>query len=267
MNRKKIYTYAGVAAVGLMMAAPTYAMGGQGMGVAAGGGNGNGQKGVQNMIDEDNNGIPDGLDDSDGDGIINRDDDDYKKQYLNMQDADDDGVANSIDEDYTPVEDGTNRPGIVGQKQMIQNREQIQNQSDDMASEIQNRVTNRNQNRVNQNDGAFGERVHAIAQEQGRLQKGIADDIGTLQKQSGFKRMLMGVDKDSVESAEDQLARHNERIVQLKEISKSTTNLADKALIDEQVKLMEVTSSRLQKQIEDSSGGFSLFGWALNLFN
>lgn len=260
--------YVGVATMGLMATASVHAIGGQGMGVGAGNGSGNGQKGVQNMIDKDNNGIPDGQEDFDEDGIINRDDDDYEKQYLNMQDADDDGVANSIDEDYTPVEDGTNRPGIVGQKQMIQNREQIQNQSDDMASEIQNRVTNRNQNRVaNQNDGVFGEKVRAIAQEQERLQKGIADDISTLQKQSGFKRMFMGADRDSVESAEDQLVRHDERVVQLKAISETTTDLADKALIDKQIELMESASSRLQKQVADSSGGFSLFGWALNLFN
>jgi len=263
MNKKKIYTYVGIAIVGVMMAAPTYAMRGQGIG------NGNGQKGAQNMIDENGNGIPDGLDDFDGDGIINRDDDDYEKQYLNMQDADDDGVANRIDEDYEPAENGANRPETAGQKQMIQNREQLQNQDvDDMASEVQARVTNRNQNRVaNQNDGMLAEKVRAMVQEQERLQENITDDIRVLQKQSGFKRVFMGADRDSVESAEDQLARYDERTRQLKVLSESTTDLEDKAFIDEQIELMESASSRLQKQIEDSSGGFSLFGWVLNLFN
>ncbi len=259
--------YVGVAAMGVMATTSVQAIGGQGAG--GGMGNGSGQRGIQNMIDEDGNGIADGLDDFDGDGIINRDDDDYEKQYINMQDTDEDGIANRIDEDYEPAENGINRSDTVGQKQMIQNREQIQQQdADDIASEIQNRVTNRNQNRVaNQNDGVFGEKVRAIAQEQERLQKGIADDIATLQKQSGFKRMFVGANKANVQSAEDQLARHEERIVQLKDISASTTDLEDKSLIDEQIELMESAGSRLQKQIADSSGGFSLFGWAMNLFN
>ena len=53
-----------------------------------------------NIVDADWNGIADGQEDDDNDGILNKNDDDYEKTNENMTDADGDGIPNSEDEDY-----------------------------------------------------------------------------------------------------------------------------------------------------------------------
>jgi len=66
------------------------------------------------IVDTNNNGIADGQEDWDNDGILNRDDDDYEKSYTNMRDDDNDGIANKDDEDYVRPQDGTNKPENAG---------------------------------------------------------------------------------------------------------------------------------------------------------
>ena len=72
-----------------------------------GNGSGDGNQSAQKMIDTNDNGIPDGQEDFDEDGITNKDDSDYIKDYVNMQDADGDGIANKDDDDYVAPQDGT----------------------------------------------------------------------------------------------------------------------------------------------------------------
>ena len=67
----------------------------------------------------------------------------------------------------------------------------------------------------------------------------------------------MGADQNNIENAKIRLEQHKEHIVQLKELSKSTTDVEDKAIIDAQVKIMESVTIRLREQINENSGGFS----------
>jgi len=76
----------------------------------------NDQSGSQgsNSVDLNNNGIPDGQEDSDDDGILNKDDEDYEKSYENIKDDDGDGIPNKDDEDYEKPLDGSHKPDNVG---------------------------------------------------------------------------------------------------------------------------------------------------------
>jgi len=51
-------------------------------------------------LDVNENDICDGQEDDDGDGVLNRDEEDFEKQQNNMNDDDGDGIANKDDEDY-----------------------------------------------------------------------------------------------------------------------------------------------------------------------
>ena len=77
---------------------------------AYGQGNGQGKNAQTNFVDTNNNGIADGQEDWDNDGILNKDDEDYEKSYTNMRDDDWDGIPNKDDEDYVRSQDGTNKP-------------------------------------------------------------------------------------------------------------------------------------------------------------
>jgi len=49
------------------------------------------------------------MQDADGDGIPNKDDEDYEKSYVNMKDDDGDGIPNKDDDDYVKPQDGSNK--------------------------------------------------------------------------------------------------------------------------------------------------------------
>lgn len=66
----------------------------------------------QNMVDENENSLPDGQEDFDGDGILNMDDEDYDKTYQNLKDDDGDGIPNKDDADYSAPVDGSGN--VVG---------------------------------------------------------------------------------------------------------------------------------------------------------
>ena len=75
------------------------------------------------IVDTNNNGITDGQEDWDNDGVINRDDPDYEKSYVNAKDDDSDGIPNSQDEDYVRPQDGSGKPANAGQGRLnVQNR-------------------------------------------------------------------------------------------------------------------------------------------------
>ncbi len=59
------------------------------------------------IVDTNVNGIADWLEDYDSDWILNRDDTDFVKTYVNMRDDDWDWIANRDDTDYVRVQDGT----------------------------------------------------------------------------------------------------------------------------------------------------------------
>jgi len=115
-TNKKMLT-AMVAIMMVLFTASVSAMwNGQGQGNWQGRGQWQGQK-LQNwtgdgnsnheIVDTNNNGIADGQEDWDNDGILNKDDEDYEKSNVNMKDDDWDGIPNKDDEDYVKPQDGT----------------------------------------------------------------------------------------------------------------------------------------------------------------
>jgi len=59
------------------------------------------------IVDTNNNWIADWLEDFDWDGILNRDDPDFERTYINMRDDDGDGIPNRLDSDYVRPQDWT----------------------------------------------------------------------------------------------------------------------------------------------------------------
>jgi len=85
-----------------------------------------------NFVDTNNNGIADGQEDWDNDGVLNKDDEDYQKAYVNMRDDDGDGIPNKDDEDYVKPQDGTgnqNRNMRNGSNSGAMNRAWVMNGS------------------------------------------------------------------------------------------------------------------------------------------
>jgi len=114
MNKKNV-TISALALTLMIISSGGYLQASQGDGMGSGAGNQSAQK----MVDKNTNGIPDGQEDFDQDGVLNKDNDDYVKDYVNMQDADGDGISNKDDSDYVAPQDGTGKKmGNVASKQI-----------------------------------------------------------------------------------------------------------------------------------------------------
>ena len=242
---------------------------------AMGPGGGNSGRMGQNMMNED--GVPIGLQDDDGDGIINRDDEDFEKPMLNARDNDEDGVPNRLDEDYAPAKDGTGRPDDVPQgagqmKQMNSGAQQRMNTPAQakQAQETKNQVRQNVRNRAMETNGGNSQmrtQLRTMTQDREQIQQEIADDVAELQKQSKIKKMFVGANSEIVKDAQNKLNAYEQKINTLEQMSENATNPEDKAAIEAQIQQMQTMHAQMEDLVAQNSEGFSLFDWMKSLFN
>lgn len=276
MNQKKyIITVSMIIGLGVLGTQSSWAQGsiGQGNGGMQGQGRG------QNMIDVNKNGIPDGQEDADGDGVLNRDDSDYAKTNANMRDADSDGVSNHDDADYAPVQDGsgrlTNNAPQGAQAGAGQGQQGIHEPGTGLANPELKESRQGTGQGVNVEQKGFRyknpeleSRVAAMQQEQVVAQNLIQKNLQVAGERSELAKFFMGPDYKSLNEVQNRLVQHEEKIQQLRNIETQTTDAADKLLLNEQIKNMEQVSTQLKTALADGNNNvFSLFGWAFKLFN
>jgi hypothetical protein len=265
-NKKKTLALSAVILTSMFVAQSSLAQGtGNQMGAGA-------QDQGKNMVDNNGNNIADGLEDADNDGILNRDDSDYVKSYVNMQDTDADGIANKVDDDYAPPADGTGRQVMTQEQQgqdvnkadsgrinpvVGQGMQQNQNNSAPAMNRINNRY----------NNPELGNRVMAINQEQAQDQNLIQEKIQLANKRNGVTKFFAGPDYSALGDAEERLVKQEERITQLETLSQQTFDPTDKALLEDQIATIKQVNTQLRATISENEKGFSLFGWAFKLFN
>ncbi len=260
-------------AISALTAQSSLAQGGDGQG-------GGGMQG-QNRRDINKNGIEDGLEDADGDGILNRADDDYAKTNANMRDVDSDGTPNGGDANHMPVQDGSGNQtnmqspqtnglgqteeqgvhnpgmGLVSPEEAGLNDEQGLRQQES-AGQIMRRYKN----------PELESRVAVMQQEQVVAQNLIQKNLQAAGRRSGLVKFFMGSDQDLLTEIKSRLTQHEEKIKQLQMIESQTTDAADKLLLTEQLQSMEQVSTQLKTALaEGNNNVFSLLGWAFKLFN
>ena len=258
------------------------------MGNGRGAGNGTGQQlrdgsgtGVnarQNAVDSDNDGTPDGLEDDDGDGILNKDDSDYEKQYVNMKDDDGDGIPNKDDEDYTRPLDGSGRPETAGQGSGQGNRPDNvtpgQGQGNKPADAgtgrgLQNTTPGTAQaqrgNRVRTNNPAIGQQIRTMLQQEDQTQEELIQEVEQIRQTSGLKKFFFGADRDTVQKAESKLAQREQRLEELKNMLNEVDDPALQEALEQQIAQMEEVTANLETEVKKGQGG--IFSWFTNLFN
>lgn len=228
--------------------------------------------GGSNMMDENNNGIGDGLEDADGDGIINKEDADFDRKYINMRDADADRTANREDADYVPARDGSGNQvdaQVNSQDQMMQ--ESINSsESREIVSEDDQAMPGQegaDRNRNQYGNMGLEERARNMAQAQLDSQTSVEKSLETVGARSGLIRFFIGPDYAILQNVENQLAQHEERLDELRAMALQARNENDKILLETQIKNMEKVGVQLQTALRRDMDSFSLFGWAFKLFN
>ena len=81
-----------------------------------------------------------------------------------------------------------------------------------------------------------------------------------------LNKFFFGPDYRNLNSIEDRLANHEEKITQLKQLATQIVNEDDIVTLQEQIAVMEQVKTELEKEVISESKGFSLFGWLNKMF-
>ncbi len=141
-----------------------------------------------------------------------------------------------------------------------------QNRISDKAAQRRSRVANAVQEMLgvaerNQNNQGVGEQIRVIAQIQNQNQEQIETQMKQVKNRGRLKKFFFGPDYKNLNSVEDRLANHEEKLGQLRQLATQIADEADAAKLQEQIAVMEQVKTELAKEVVVESKGFSLFGW------
>ncbi len=138
-----------------------------------------------------------------------------------------------------------------------------QSQPSDKAVQRRSAVANAVQEmlQVAERNPGVGQQIRAIAQTQTQNQEQIEAEMNHVKNRGRLKKFFFGPDYKNLNSIEDRLANHEEKLGQLKQLADQITNQADAEKLQEQIQVMEQVKAELEKETAEESKGFSLFGW------
>ncbi len=156
-------------------------------------------------------------------------------------------------------------------RQIMQQKQQVMNQeTEGVGSKV--RSVYQNQNRVRlavysllaMEDlaGGLGRNISAIARTFNNSVQATIRAEEKIQTRSAFVRFFAGGDAESAEKLEQESARNQERIQQLKQLREQCDcNAEVKAVMQEQIQNMEQEQARLQQLAQEEQKSKGLFGW------
>jgi uncharacterized membrane protein YccC len=158
---------------------------------------------------------------------------------------------------------------------------QIQNQAQEAAGKGVNKASEKGLERrsrvgiavqemlfvADRNQGGIGQQIREIAQAQNQNQVQMEDALDQVKNRGGLKKFFFGPDYKNLNSIEEKLANHEEKLQQLKQLASQVVNEEDAVKLREQIAIMEQIKEELQKEADEESGGFSIFGWLNKIFS
>ncbi len=145
--------------------------------------------------------------------------------------------------------------GNVGSEKAVQRRSQVANSVQEML-----KVADRAEN-------SMGQRIRTVAQEQNQIQEQAEVGLEQIKNRNKFVRFFIGPNYGEINSVEQRLENHNEKLGELKQIKDELISEVDVSVIETQIQNMEQVSEELKTELQEQEKGFSLFGWLNRLFN
>ncbi len=136
-----------------------------------------------------------------------------------------------------------------------------------MAEQTRSEVANAVQEMLSVADraGGIGSEIKVIAQAQNENQLKIENSIKNIEGRNGFVKFLIGPDYNEVDNAQKALSQNKEQITQLNQIKAKITNQADQQVLANQISILEKANVNIETSLNQSQGGFSLFGWLFRI--
>jgi hypothetical protein len=113
----------------------------------------------------------------------------------------------------------------------------------------------------------IGEQVRVIAQQQNASSDVVSEEITSVENRGKIKTFLFGSDYKNLGALRSQMVQTRNRIAQLTRLVDKTTVEEDKTTLEEQIKSLEQEQTKINDFIAVNETKFSLFGWAVKLFN
>ena len=238
----------------------TQAYNGDGTGNSIGknAGTGTGIGADEYIIDTNNNDYPDAHEDFDGDGILNKDDEDYQKPAVMDRDHDGDGILNKDDEDYISPKDGTGIQTGNGKKTSIGNGSGTK---DGFGMKLGVSGTIEKMKIMNQDsNSSFGKKISEFAHKYEIKNNKALEYEEKIQSRSAFSRFFMGGDRETANQLKEQVGINNEEIIKLKEELVNATE-EEIQIIEEQILNLQQDCDRLEEVAEKEGNKKGLFRW------
>lgn len=120
--------------------------------------------------------------------------------------------------------------------------------------------------KVADRNGGIGEKVRIVAREQASSSDKIVEAINTIEKRSNFKTFLIGTDYKNIGKIRSEIAQTKNRIDELnRDLSKLATS-TDKTAIENEIKSLEASQTKVEDFMKKNESRFSLLGWFVKLF-
>jgi hypothetical protein len=144
-------------------------------------------------------------------------------------------------------------------------QQNIEATSTDRRSGVSNAV--REMLQAADRQGGIGERVREIARNYEEDNNKIEDGLKAIKNRGQFRKFILGPDFKKIGETEEMLARHTERLNELKQLSSQATTDEDRSLLEQRIYEMETIKMEIEKEVLEEQKGFSLFGWLNKLIN
>lgn len=106
-----------------------------------------------------------------------------------------------------------------------------------------------------------GQQIKIIAQTQSQNQDKIGQSVDKAETRSSFAKFFIGANYKELKLAKQTIVENQNQIKELEQIMAQLSVDTDKVSIANQIIILQQTQLELKDQIEELSGGFSLFGW------
>ena len=116
-------------------------------------------------------------------------------------------------------------------------------------------------------EGGIGQEVRAIAQQQNDTKDRTADLINAVESRSKIKTFFIGTSYKNLGELRSQMVQTRNQIDQLKKIVDRANNEQDKTELQTQIQTLQQQQAGINSFIVQNENKFSLFGWAVKLFN
>jgi hypothetical protein len=115
-------------------------------------------------------------------------------------------------------------------------------------------------------EGGIGQQVRVIAQQQNDNKNKTSEEITTIENRSKIKTFFFGSDYKNLGDLRSQMVQTRNQIAQLTRLVDKADNDQDKTELQSQIQNLNQEQVNIDNFITQNENRFSLFGWAVKLF-